>query len=170
MKPTLFATAILLGLGLSAFADTPTIIGVTAQQRYPWNGKVDITFTVSGSFSETVVLKVSAIDNDSGTTYTANSSTLAGDTGATSGTHRVVWDLNAQGIEIKSDDVVFMVAYETLPPPYCIIDLSAGANASSYPVTYLDEPPSGGFNTDEYKTTKLVLRRIEPGTFMMCLF
>jgi formylglycine-generating enzyme required for sulfatase activity len=50
---------------------------------------------------------------------------------------------------------------------YCVIDLSAGANASSYPVTYLFEPPSNGFNTDVYKTTKLVLKRIEAGSFMM---
>ncbi len=50
---------------------------------------------------------------------------------------------------------------------YCVIDLSAGVNAVNYPVTYLDEPPAGGFNTDEYKTNKLVLRRIEPGTFIM---
>ena len=28
-------------------------------------------------------------------------------------------------------------------------------------------PPAGGFNTDEYKTGKLVLRRIEPGSFTM---
>lgn len=39
MKHTL--AAILLGLGLSAFAATPTITDVTAAQRYPWNGKVD---------------------------------------------------------------------------------------------------------------------------------
>ena len=50
---------------------------------------------------------------------------------------------------------------------YCVIDLSAGPDASKYPVKWLDSPPSGGFNTDEYKTTKLVLRRIEPGTFKM---
>ena len=50
---------------------------------------------------------------------------------------------------------------------YCVIDLSAGANAVNYPVTYLNEPPTGGFNTDEYKTNKLVLRRIESGTFIM---
>lgn len=49
---------------------------------------------------------------------------------------------------------------------YCVIDLSGGANASSYPVTYLDAMPTGGW-TDEYKTTKLVLRRIEAGTFKM---
>ena len=50
---------------------------------------------------------------------------------------------------------------------YCVIDLSAGPNASKYPVTGFDTPPSGGFNTDEYKTTKLALRRIDPGTFIM---
>ena len=46
---------------------------------------------------------------------------------------------------------------------YLVVDFSSGPSASSYPVTYLAEPPSGSFNTDEYKTTKLVLRRLEPG-------
>jgi len=50
---------------------------------------------------------------------------------------------------------------------YCVIDLSAGAGAPSYPVTYLDAAPSGGFNTDKYKTTKLVLKRIAAGSFIM---
>ena len=49
---------------------------------------------------------------------------------------------------------------------YCVIDLSAGPNATNYPVSYLATEPKGGW-TDEYKTTKLVLRRIEPGTFIM---
>ena len=50
--------------------------------------------------------------------------------------------------------------------PYYVIDLSSGASSSSYPVTYLSEPPAGGW-TDEYKTTKLVLKRIEAGSFIM---
>ncbi len=50
---------------------------------------------------------------------------------------------------------------------YCVIDLSAGPDADHYPVTYLKDAPRGGFNTDEYKTKKLVLRRIEPGTIYM---
>ncbi|MGN0846714.1 MAG: formylglycine-generating enzyme family protein, partial [Kiritimatiellia bacterium] len=37
---------------------------------------------------------------------------------------------------------------------------------SRYPVTYLNSIPAGGW-TDEYKTTRLVLRHIEPGTFTM---
>jgi len=49
---------------------------------------------------------------------------------------------------------------------YCVIDLTGGTTAESYPVTYLSAVPFGGW-TDEYKTTKLVLRRLEPGTFLM---
>jgi len=49
---------------------------------------------------------------------------------------------------------------------YIIIDLSAGPNADSYPVSYRSAPPSGGW-TDYYKTTKLVLRKIQAGTFYM---
>ncbi len=48
----------------------------------------------------------------------------------------------------------------------CVIDLSAGPNATKYPVSYLAAEPKGGW-TDEYKTKKLVLRRIEPGKLMM---
>ena len=39
-------------LATTTLAD-PAIIGVTAQQRYPWNGKVDITYTVSGDIAAT---------------------------------------------------------------------------------------------------------------------
>lgn len=158
-------------VAMSALA-APTITGVTAQQRYPWNGKVDISYTVTGDIAaeakQSAVftsLKVMAIDKVANTTNIATQ--LSGDTALTAGTHKFVWDMNAEGLTFKSSNVVFNVACEKTPATYCVIDLSAGANATSYPVTYLAEPPSGGFNVDEYKTTKLVLRRIEAGTFIM---
>lgn len=49
---------------------------------------------------------------------------------------------------------------------YCVIDLAGGPSAKAYSISYLDDVPAGGWS-DEYKTTKLVLRYIEPGTFMM---
>ncbi|MBR6462531.1 formylglycine-generating enzyme family protein [bacterium] len=56
------------------------------------------------------------------------------------------------------------------PPPgnntYMVVDLSGGTNAASFAISYLDDVPEGGW-TEEYKTTKLVLRKIEPGTFTM---
>ena len=150
----------------------PTITGVTAQQRYPWNGKVDIDYTVSGDIAATAKeqglitsLKVTATDRATGTSYTATS--LSGDTSLANGTHKIVWDMDAQGLLLKSTNIVFSVSCESMLATYCVIDLSGGWSASSYPVTYLDTPPSGGFNVDSYKTTKLVLKRIEAGTFIM---
>jgi formylglycine-generating enzyme required for sulfatase activity len=49
---------------------------------------------------------------------------------------------------------------------YLVVDLSAGSEATSYPFAYQSVPPEGGW-TDEYKTTKLVLRKIPAGTFTM---
>ena len=160
----------------SVLASQPEISNVTAKQRYPWNGKVDITYTltddVTAGLSEPLPawnmprLFVTASNLVDGVTYVAATSALSGDTGTVEGLHHVVWDLNAQGLEIKSDEVVFKVGYQYYDQ-YCIIDLSGGADVLSYPVSYLAEVPSGGFNTDEYKTTKLVLRLIEPGSFKM---
>lgn len=46
---------------------------------------------------------------------------------------------------------------------YMVIDLSSGSSSSSYPVSYLDAVPSGGWG-DTYKGNKLVLRRIGRGS------
>ena len=154
-----------------AYADSPTITDVTAQQRYPWNGKVDISYTVTGVAEEAkqravlTSLKVTAIDMVANTTNIATQ--LSGDLSLEDGTHAIVWDMNAEGLTFKSSNVVFNISCETTPATYCVIDLSAGANATSYPVTYLAEVPSGGFNVDAYKTSKLVLKRLEAGTFKM---
>lgn len=49
---------------------------------------------------------------------------------------------------------------------FLVVDLAAGPTAENYPLTELAEMPADGW-TDEYKTTKLVLRRIPAGTFLM---
>ena len=62
-----------------------------------------------------------------------------------------------------------VVAIPDLPfgdPLYLVIDLSGGPQATSYPFSTLSTPPAIPW-PDEYKTNKLVLRRIEPGTFIM---
>ena len=52
-------------------------------------------------------------------------------------------------------------------PPYLVIDLSSGQKGKRFPVEYMGAPPKAGWNADLYKTTKLVMRRIPAGTFMM---
>ena len=49
---------------------------------------------------------------------------------------------------------------------FLVVDLSGGTTASAYPVSYLGDIPAGGW-TDEYKTTKLVLRKVREGSFWM---
>ena len=49
---------------------------------------------------------------------------------------------------------------------YMVIDISGGANARRFPVSWLDDVPRDGW-THEHKTTKIVLRRIPEGVFTM---
>jgi len=49
---------------------------------------------------------------------------------------------------------------------YMVVDLSGGAAAPTYPVSYLPVVPDGGWG-DEFRTEKLVLRKIPAGTFVM---
>ena len=51
---------------------------------------------------------------------------------------------------------------------YMVVDVSAGPSAASYPVSYLMDVPPGGWS-DEYKTGKVVLRRVpaSDGAFTM---
>jgi len=72
-----------------------------------------------------------------------------------------------------TEDVTFVAQFEAEPvtPPvadgeYMVIDISGGPDADAYPVSYLDEVPDEGW-TDEYKTSKIVLRKISGGTFIM---
>ena len=53
-----------------------------------------------------------------------------------------------------------------IPEDYLVVDLSAGATTGQWPVEELHAAPCGGWS-DEYKTTKLVLRKIPAGTFVM---
>ena len=55
------------------------------------------------------------------------------------------------------------VVFNAWNADYMVIDLSSGKAPK---IGYLDALPEGGWS-EEYKTCKLVLRRIEPGTFMM---
>ena len=175
MKQVLFWVA---ALTLSFSISAAEIRNVTARQRYPWNGKVDIAYEVVGDVTAGMPagkmpeIVVTAKDKETSRIYEAKASALSGDMGCGEGCHYGVWDLDAQGLELTSQSVVFGLSVLYVPNPslqtYCIVDLSAGSNASSYPVSYCSEPPAGGFNTDEYKTTKLVLRRVDPGSFKMC--
>ena len=160
-------------MGLAAFASSAsvTISDVIVRQQWPWNGKVNIDYVLTdpedGEHDITVVMS-------NGTQVVTNEyGSLSGDLfGVKPGARRIVW--NPMHNNPTYTEKVLASFSVTLSTPddssrqYMILDLSGGYDPeASIPVSFAAKPPSGGWNTDEYKTTKMVLRRIPAGSFMM---
>ncbi len=143
---------------------------VRATPVVPW-GRIVVDYVVTGQLptnAQDYVTIVMASNRMDGTVYTGGC--LEGETALSLGLHRIWWDIRATGLQDMASAVDVTISYSHVVTAdqarYCVIDLSGGRNAVTYPVSYLREVPSEGW-TDEYKTTKLVLRRIEAGTFIM---
>lgn len=177
MKINKLIMAGIMAVAASVLAlDNVEIIDVAGRQRYPWNGLVDIDFELDSKATEPYMMKVTVFDNVGKTNlpvktvYTENVSQKSNPCMVTKDTKRIVWDAAADlpdGFRC-SNVLVTCQDMRTIEDAnrYMVIDLSGGSSASSYPVSYMSVPPAGGW-TDEYKLTKLVLRRVEAGTFMM---
>lgn len=141
-------------------------------QRYPWNGLVDIDYTVSLTPGETLSaandrIEFKVIDRSVEPAVTNRAHTiLQGNPPTTEGKHRVTWNANLDGVVFKSANADFEVSLTRYAPKYMVIDVSSGMDSSLYPVSYTDEEPAGGFNTDEYKTQKIVFRLIPAGSYV----
>ena len=113
MKRTL--TVMMMVVGMAAFAATPTISNVKAQQRYPWNGLVDIDYTITGDTTG-FNLSFSASDEQNDKTYTP--ATFLASPSAAEGTHRVTWSPKGDGLSIISTNIVVTVLLtRTVAPP-----------------------------------------------------
>ena len=146
-------------------ASATTITGVMANQRWPWNGLMDVDFTLSGSSSSMAYrIELSATYNGGANRVYAKSfqtePVVEGD-----GQKRVTWDLRADCPNLKVDDFTVTVAATPLVggevPVYMVIDLSSGPSSSKYPVRYTTTAPD--LNSDVCRTTELWFRRIRAG-------
>ena len=107
----------------TTFAAEPTVTDVTAKQRYPWNGLVDITCKVTGIDGSTNGLKfaVAAVIPDSGNVRSVwnfwvvqNGKNLVSHKVHTNGTYRLVWDAQADlGTVVYSNMVTRVTVVET---------------------------------------------------------
>ena len=161
-------------VAFSAAADV-SVTDVEVSQNWPWDSKVKISFTISdggaGGIYDVSALKVKKGDLVRPVDISAFPSAIEGDyESLAAGRHSLTW--NPALSSPFGGDVGLMpnVSLEvevsaTASKRYLVIDLSGGPGAVSYPVSTLDAPPAGGWTTD-YKTTKLVLRRIKAGTFV----
>ena len=170
-RTRLFAAAIIMAasFALSAKADV-TVENVTCLQGWPFTRNVIINYTLTSTSAAPVmgVKFYGTVDNGETTFDLSEYGTITKDGSdgiiKTTGSHKTLWTPNESFYETVTDG--FKVKVEAVEMLYMVVDLSGGSSASSYPVSYLADVPQGGW-PNEYKTTKLVLRKIEPGTFTM---
>ena len=157
--------AVATALGVEASVSVSNVI---CTQRYPWNGMVDIDYEVfADDPAADVWVYATGFDKDANVSMGVRA--ISGD-GANApvkpGKHRMTWNVTSDYPGFNTTAFTVKMTALTGGAPYMVVDLSGGVDAINYPVSYLSQVPEGGW-TDEYKTTKLVLRLIPPGTFMM---
>ena len=159
----------------SAMAGASVSLG-TPQQRYPWNGKMDIPYTLTGTDAAktyqlvttlTVGGATKAVTNELGQVADGNYTNTV-DCAALFGT-----EVSNQTATVKL--AVLAYAKPALAPivklygPFLIIDLTSDAN-SNFLTTECDYAPEGAWSedggwTDDYKSKYLVLRKVAAGTY-----
>lgn len=155
MKALNIAVTSLLLIAGEAFAAS-TVSDVVARQRWPWNGKVDIDYTVTGDKT----------DVDFYATWDGQTTPvlIGTDFQIEAGQHRFEFDPSLSGLAGKTTT------------GFAVTASPAGADAHKYLVldlvnggyTYLAAPPEGGWTT-EHKSTKMVFARIPAGVYTLGL-
>lgn len=167
----LAAAAIALLAAISAWA-APSVHIDSVIQRWPWNNKVDITYTVSEGQDVAaepakfyrLVFTATIGDNE----YTISGVTNVG-ASASSGTHTVTWNPPA-GLKAKDCTMVAEMFDADAPSgdDYMIVYLEDDNGYKAGTVCYegllaSQDASNARYNTDDYKTKRLVLRKVPAG-------
>ena len=171
----LLAAAAAVVLAATPLVSQCVTVDVTKfQQRYPWNGLVDIDYTITRADGESELdpakhsVEITVVN--CGVTPAVTNVAHVFRQGAlpvSDGAHRVTWDANAEGINFNSQNVKVFAEIVHYAEKYMVIDVSEGPNATEYPVTYYNGAPEGGFTNNTYRGDKIALRLIPPGSFVM---
>ncbi len=144
------------------------VVNLSAVPRTPWNGMVDITYSLEcDNANAQIQLAFKGHDNDRDedvvlTTLTGDG---VGDTLQAGGPYKTVWDSakdypNGHSSDLRIDvSVADVVVPQPITGTYLTINLQDGSYTTS------DTAPSLSDNT--YRTTKLLLRRVSAGRFSM---
>lgn len=161
----IFAAMTVASLVLGADAATTITIN-KVQQRWPWNNKVDITYTVNGGqdAANNEFYKIVFTTVINGTTYTIDGVSDVG-ASANEGTHTVTWKTAPEGV--RNAECTMSAAVYTSESPsgddYMVVDLATGAIAYEGLLGTGAAGQSASevrYNQEAYKTDKLVLRKI----------
>ena len=167
----------LIALADVVCASTANVSLGTVTSHDPWDGKFDVPYTVLNAdpatdykvaFEVTAGGRTVAITNaaarlaDGAYVKTLDSTALFGKatTAASAEICVLLIALKPEGAVVDDATGAAVGAIGDV----MVIDVSGGAEATSYPVSYHTGVDMGTFNCDVYKTTKIVLRKIAAGT------
>ncbi len=148
-----------------AASESVTVTG--ARQRWPWNGIVDVDFTLSGLVGQKYRVELNATAAAGTNKYAA--STFLTEPVVASGDNRVSWDFGRDFPGVRAGDLSVTVTVHPIDmvDSYCVIDVSAGPNATAYPVRYTFIPPehTRGATNETCQLTEIWLKRINRGLY-----
>ncbi len=156
MKTRFVLLFCLLAAGVATAHELVT--NVVVRQRRPWSNVVDIDYLYTGLCPTSMT--VTATWEGQIEPVSLVSITTEGVGGVTLGQHTLTWDPSAAGYgdaTLKNFKVEISPTAQDLRT-YLVIDLENGG------YSLMASAPDGGW-TDEYKTKKLVLKRLYKGTY-----
>ena len=159
MKRQVFVLAVLAAMAVQAVEVT----SVVARQRWPWNNLVDVDFNLTAPAGIRYRVQLEATCADGTKSFTAT--TFATDPVVTAGQNRMTWDFGRDYPNVRAKDMqvtVSVVPYSDAESLYLVVDLSAGPEATSYPVRFTSESHGHvqGAVGETCQTTELWLKRI----------
>ena len=153
-----------LGLALPMAADAASVTIDSVVQRWPWNNKVDITYTVTDAQVRTsgVYYGINFTLSANGQTYAIEGSSLGASTESGNGSRQytITWTA-PEGIACTDASLTATLFATNVPSgnDYMVVDLTTGAIAyEGLCATQADS--NARYNTAEFKTDKLVLRKV----------
>ena len=133
-------------------------------QRWPWNNKVDITYTVTDgqNVAADVYCRIVFTATVDGTEYVIDGVTNVG-ANASSGTHVITWD-PPSGLKAAGCTMTATLLSSATPSgdDYMVIDLTTGV-VSYEGLLATQDASNSRYNTATYKTDKMVLRKVPAG-------
>ena len=155
----------ILHCALSVAMALPTITVDKVAQRWPWNNKVDITYTVADGGLDLAAFqyrKIVFTANIGGVEYIIDGSSdvIAP---ANDGTHTVTWANAPSGVSAK--DCTVIATLKDTTAYYMVVDLNTGKYvfddlAGTDAPTAKPTASNAKYNTAPYKEDFLVLRRV----------
>ena len=156
------------GATMSGEAETgasPAVQIKSISNRYPWNGKIDVEYEVNAAAAFNPVVGLTTRFAAGGVTQTVSAAVSNAELSA--GAFSRTYDCAELFGANKRAEVAesWVRAEENADYLYAVIDVSGGATASSYSVSYYKSAPEGGWNMDQYKTDKIVLYYVKAGRY-----